>query len=166
MIVRLPWILDGDNDQNISVSLQMCYLKGLCTFIIPLLHRKGGGGGILFYLCQSFRPSQDYFSSHFSQQLLMSEIWYLVTTFIYLLPSPCCTRRHTGQGLELSTLLYPELSSLFLPRLSPFPLALPPQFASKLLLGGPSFCAILWEAFLDPSDCYFLFADLVGFYTH
>jgi hypothetical protein len=26
--------------------------------------------------------------------------------------------------------------------------------------------AISWEAFLDPSDSYFLFADLVGFYTH
>ena len=26
--------------------------------------------------------------------------------------------------------------------------------------------AILWEAFLDPSDSYFLFVDLVGFYTH
>ena len=25
--------------------------------------------------------------------------------------------------------------------------------------------AILWEAFLDPSASYFLFADLVGFYT-
>jgi hypothetical protein len=25
---------------------------------------------------------------------------------------------------------------------------------------------ILWESFLDPSDSYFLFADLVGFYTH
>ena len=25
---------------------------------------------------------------------------------------------------------------------------------------------ILWLAFLDPSDSYFLFADLVGFYTH
>ena len=26
--------------------------------------------------------------------------------------------------------------------------------------------AILWEAFLDPSDSYFLFANLVGFYAH
>ena len=26
--------------------------------------------------------------------------------------------------------------------------------------------AILWEAFLDPSDSYFLFADLVDFYSH
>jgi hypothetical protein len=25
---------------------------------------------------------------------------------------------------------------------------------------------ISWEAFLDPSDSYFLFADLVDFYTH
>ena len=25
---------------------------------------------------------------------------------------------------------------------------------------------MLWVAFLDPSDSYFLFADLVGFYTH
>ena len=25
---------------------------------------------------------------------------------------------------------------------------------------------ILWVAFLDPSDSYFLFADLVGFYAH
>jgi hypothetical protein len=24
----------------------------------------------------------------------------------------------------------------------------------------------LWEAFLDPSDSYFLFDNLVGFYTH
>ena len=30
-----------------------------------------------------------------------------------------------------------------------------------------SYCyTILWVAFLDPSDSYFLFADLVGFYTH
>ena len=26
--------------------------------------------------------------------------------------------------------------------------------------------AILWETFLDPSDSYFLFADLVGFYAY
>ena len=26
--------------------------------------------------------------------------------------------------------------------------------------------AILWVEFFDPSDSYFLFADLVGFYTH
>jgi hypothetical protein len=43
-----------------------------------------GEGGILFYLCPSVCPSvrPRYFSSHFSQQLLMTEIWYLVTSVI------------------------------------------------------------------------------------
>ena len=50
-----------------------------------------------------------YFLSHFSQQLLMAEIWYYIYICRY---------------------------------------------------------AILWETYLDPSDSYFLFADLVGFYTH
>jgi hypothetical protein len=45
-------------------------------FIIP----TEGEGGILFYLCPSVRPR--YFLSHFSQQLLIAEIWYLVTSFI------------------------------------------------------------------------------------
>ena len=76
-------------------------------FIIPPLHRRGV---YCFISVLPFVPR--YFSSHFSQQLLMAEIWYLVTSFIY--------RRY----------------------------------------------AILWEAFLDPSDSYFLFTDLVGFYTH
>jgi hypothetical protein len=31
---------------------------------------------------------------------------------------------------------------------------------------NPMGYTILWVAFLDPSDSYFLFADLVGFYTH
>ena len=78
-------------------------------FISPLPEE---GGGILFYLCPSVRPR--YFSSHFSQLLLMAEIWYLVTSVIY----------------------------------------------KKCM------CTILWVAFLDPSDSYFLFADLVVFYAH
>jgi hypothetical protein len=35
-------------------------------------------------------------------------------------------------------------------------------FGHKLHIRYP----ISWEAFLDPSDSYFLFVDLVGFYTH
>ena len=81
-----------------------------------LLYPRSTGGGYTV-LSLSFHLSvlpfvPRYFSSHFSQQLLMAEIWYLVTSFIY--------RRY----------------------------------------------AILWEAFSDPSDSYFLFTDLVGFYTH
>jgi hypothetical protein len=35
-------------------------------------------------------------------------------------------------------------------------------FGHKLHIGTP----ISWEAFLDPSDSYFLFANFVDFYTH
>jgi hypothetical protein len=43
------------------------------------------------------------------------------------------------------------------------------QTGSRNLMGPntlPYRYTILWVAFLDPSDSYFLFADLVGFYTH
>jgi hypothetical protein len=41
------------------------------------------------------------------------------------------------------------------------------QTGSRNLTGQKTLpYAILWEAFLDPSDFYFLFADLVGFYAH
>jgi hypothetical protein len=40
--------------------------------------------------------------------------------------------------------------------------SLPSIVADKNVLYVP----ISWEAFLDPSDSYFLFVDLVGFYTH
>ena len=60
-----------------------------------------------------------HFSSHFSQQLLMTEIWY----------------NYRWQRSDIG---------------------------SQASYRYP----ILWEAFLDPSDSYFLFADFVGFYTH
>ena len=87
---------------KLKLDLRTCYMSDQKKKI------ENREGGILFYLCPSFLPR--YFSSHFSQQLLMAEIWYLVTSF---------TRY-----------------------------------------------AISWEAFLEPSDSYFLFADFVDFYTH
>ena len=53
-------------------------IKMCCFVIIPPLHRRG------VYCFTSVRPSVHprYFSSHFSRQLLMTEIWYLVTSFI------------------------------------------------------------------------------------
>ena len=41
--------------------------------------RRGGG-----YTVLPLSVSPRYFSSHFSQQLSMAEIWYLVTSFIYV----------------------------------------------------------------------------------
>jgi hypothetical protein len=50
------------------------------TFNYTPAPRRGRG----VYCFTSVRPSVRpiYFSSHFSQQLLMAEIWYLVTSFI------------------------------------------------------------------------------------
>jgi hypothetical protein len=106
---------------RVAQSFVTCVVFSLSTVVclfdlfhwaifIPPLHRSG------VYCFTSVRPSvrpsfrPRYFSSHFSQQLLMAEIWY-------------CSQ---------ASYRYP----------------------------------ILWEAFLDPSDSYFLFVDLVGFYTH
>ena len=78
-----------------------------------------GEGGILFYLCPSVRPSicpsvlpsvQDIF-----RHIFLSNCWWQKSDF-----SSQASYRYT----------------------------------------------ILWVAFLGPSDSYFLFADLVGFYTH
>ena len=49
-------------------------IKIRSTHLPPILDLS-----ILFYPCPSVLPK--YFSSHFSQQLLMAEIWYLVTSF-------------------------------------------------------------------------------------
>ena len=78
------------------------------VFIPPL---PGGGGGTLFYLCPSVRPSvrPRYFSSHFSQQLSMAEIWYLVTSFIYVchnVGSVCGSVRFLLPVCRLSWFLY------------------------------------------------------------
>ena len=63
----------------ILIKIRSTHLLPILDLIIPPLPE--GGGGMLFYLCPSVLPK--YFSSHFSQ-LLMAEIWYLVTSFTYV----------------------------------------------------------------------------------
>ena len=62
----------SETTTKVHVMLNNCQIN----LIIPPLHWKGG---ILVYLCPSFRLSvlpsvPKYFSSHFPQQLLMAEI--------------------------------------------------------------------------------------------
>ena len=52
------------------IKIRSTRLLPILDLIIPPVPE--GGGGILFYLCPSVLPK--YFSSHFSQQLLMAEI--------------------------------------------------------------------------------------------
>ena len=77
IIIYLP-ISQYNRIQNFEEKkIRSTHLLPILDLIIPPLPE--GGGGILFYLCPSVLPK--YFSSHFSQQLLMAEIWYLVTSF-------------------------------------------------------------------------------------
>jgi hypothetical protein len=46
------------------------------------------------------------------------------------------------------------------------PKTLPTIWGTYMKLEASYRYAILWEAFLYPSDSYFLFADLVDFYAH
>ena len=64
---------------NCLLHFLQAFLKHIYT---PL---PGGGGGytvLPLSVCPSVRPR--YFSSHFSQHLSMAEIWYLITSFIYV----------------------------------------------------------------------------------
>ena len=58
------------------IKIRSTHLLPILDLIIPPLPE--GGGGILFYLCPSVLPK------YFSQQLLMAEICYLVTSFIWV----------------------------------------------------------------------------------
>jgi hypothetical protein len=115
-------------------------------------------------ICIHIEHTYAHFSSHFSQQLLMAEIWYFVTIFILvrnivlLDPSDSYflfvdlvgfythwTYMHIFRDIFLSNYWW-QKSNIWSQASYRYPIS--------------------WEAFLDPSDSYFLFADLVGFYTH
>jgi hypothetical protein len=128
-------------------------------------------GGILFYLCPSVRPSilpsvQDIFRHTFLSNFWWqrSDIWsqasyrYLISWEAFLDPSD-------------SYFLFANLVDFYTHWT--YMLIFCRIFLSNYwwqesdIWSQASYrYAILWEAFLDPSDSYFLFDDLVGFYTH
>jgi hypothetical protein len=80
-------------------------------------------------------------SSHFSQQLLMSDSG----RGVYCFTSVCLSVQDIFRRIFLSNCWWQK---------------------SDIWSQASYRYTILWVAFLDPSDSYFLFADLVGFYTH
>jgi hypothetical protein len=82
-----------------------------------------------------------HFSSHFSQQLLMSDSG----RGVYCFTSVCLSIQDIFRRIFLSNCWWQK---------------------SDIWSQASYRYTILWVAFLDPSDSYFLFADLVGFYTH
>jgi hypothetical protein len=112
-----------------------------------------------------------HFSSHFSQQLLMAEIWYLVTSFIYV-PTPYRGKRFCTHQIPTSCLptllifIHIEHTFCICPFLVTFFSAT--VDGRNLIFGHklwPSYrYPISWEAFFDPSDSYFLFAEERGYH--
>jgi hypothetical protein len=133
--------------------------------IIPPL--PVGKGGILFYLCPSVLPSiQDIFRRIFlsNYRWQKSDIWsqasyrYAILWVAFLDPSDSYflfadlvdfythwTYMHIFRHIFLSNHWWHK---------------------SDIWSQASYWYPISWEAFLDPSDCYFLFADFVDFYTH
>ena len=96
----------------------------------------------------------------------MAEIWYLVTSFIYvchILGSVFGPVRFLLPVCRLCWFLYTlNICSYFVAFFSANIDGRNLIFHHKPRIGTP-FCG---NVFFDPSDSYFLFVDLVGFYTH
>ena len=154
--------------------------------IIPPLPEGGGGYTVLPL---SVRPSKIFFSSHFSQQLLMAEIWYcnhlvrpsirlsVVHTFVTVISAS------TGRNdfifdiwlwhgdLYRPCLPFPGLPHIYFlftvrltnERVGVFIARRSVQHLvwSQALYRYP----ISWEAVFDPSDSYFLFAEERGYHN-
>ena len=102
-----------------------------------------------------------HFSSHFSQQLSMTQIWYLVTSFIsweaFLDPSD-------------SYFLFADLVDFYTHwtcMLIFHRIFLSNYWWQKSDIWSQASYRypISWEAFFDPSDSYFLFAEEQGYHT-
>jgi hypothetical protein len=126
-----------------------------------------GGGDILFYICPSVLPSvQDIFRRIFLSNCWWqkSDIWsqashrYTILWVAFLDPSD-------------SYFLFANLVDFYThwTYVLIFRLIFLSHYwwqKSDIWSQASYRCPISWEAFLDPSDSYFLFADFVDFYTH
>jgi hypothetical protein len=150
---------------NMLVNEQKILFTEILCHYTPAPRR--GKGGILFYLCLSILPSvQDIFHRTFliNYWWQRSDIWsqasyrYTILWVAFLDPSD-------------SYFLFADFVDFYT------------HWAYMLIFRRIFLCnywwqesdiwsqasyryAILWVVFLDPSDSYFLFADLVGFCTH
>jgi hypothetical protein len=96
----------------VALPITLLAFLNVHVFIPPL---PEGGGDILLYLCPSVRPSVRPSVQDIFRRIFLSNCWWQKSD------------------------IWSQASYRY---------------------------AILWVAFLDPSDSYFLFADLLGFYTH
>jgi hypothetical protein len=119
-------------------------------------------GGTLFYLCPSFRPSKKVFVALFSvtvdgRDLIFGHKLHIGTPYrgkhfwTHQIPTSCLP----------TLLIFIHVEHIYRIFLSNY------RWQRSDIWSLASYrYPISWEAFLDPSDSYFLFADFVDFYTH
>jgi hypothetical protein len=115
----------------------------------------GEVGGILFYLCPSVLPSvQDIFLSHYRWQ--KSDIWSQASYRYAMLV--------TKYQISAINICWDQCDEKWAYMFNVYKNQQSRQTGSRNLMGPKTLpTTILWVAFLDLSDSYFLFADLVGF---
>jgi hypothetical protein len=134
-----------------------CFVYHCLSFLYP--RSPKGEGAILFYLCPSV---QDIFRRIFLSNCWWqkSDIWsqasyrYTILWVAFLDPSDSYFLFADLVGLYTHwTYMHIFHSNYWWQR-------------SDIWSQASYRYSISWEAILDPSDSYFLFGDLVGFYTH
>ena len=144
-------------------------IQKMYNFLYP--RSPEGEGGILFYLCPSIRPSvipsvQDIFRRIFlsNYQWQKSDIWsqasyrYAILWVVFLDPSDSCFLFADLVGFYTHWTYMHIFHRIFLSNYW--------WHKSDIWSQASYRYPISWEACLDPSDSYFLFADFVNFYTH
>jgi hypothetical protein len=110
-----------------------------------------------------------HFSSHFSKQLLTTGVLYLVTNFIevcHIVGSALGPVRFLLPFCRFCWFLCTFNIHLYMHIFRHIFLSNYQRQESDIWSPTSYRYAILWEAFLDPSGSYFLFADFVDLYTH
>jgi hypothetical protein len=130
--------------KNLNITI-ILYKKCHSPFLYP--RSLEGKGGILFYLCPSVRPSKKFFVAFFSATIDGRNLIFGHKLHIGM---PYCGKRFWDPYILIFRRIF--LSKYWWQK---------SDISSQASYRYP----ILWEAFLDPSDSYFLFTDLVGFYT-
>ena len=152
------------------------HIEHICSFFIfnytPTPPK--GEGGILFYLCPSFHPSKIFFVTFFSATIdcrdlifghkkTQASYRYPISWEVFLDPSEF---RFLLSVCRFCWFLYTFNIHLYMHIFRRIFLSNYWRQESDIWSQASYMYAILWEAFLDPSDSYFLFADFVDFYTH
>jgi hypothetical protein len=168
--------LRQSGSRNLTSPKTLPTIWGTYMKLVTKYQISKGEGSILFYLCPSVQDifRRIFLSNYWCQ---ISDIWsqasyrYAILWETFLDPSD--QNRQTGSRNLTDPKTLPTLWYTYMTLVTKYQISAINSYWKKCdekYLGrteGRSYrYTIMWVAFLDPSDSYFLFADFVDFYTH